>query len=105
MAKMPVENYPASSYLTTLKDAVVPVGHIVVHNHVRPAIRLRLGAAGFTAWYQRLDDTVVICDCKWGPKFGTHYIAKPAKRDLPARQPGEVATSPKRPPIGCGLVP
>jgi hypothetical protein len=62
-------------YLTSLKD-VVPPGRVVVHNKVRPSIRLRLGWSGFRAWHQKLNDTLVVCACGWGPKFGTHYIPK-----------------------------
>jgi hypothetical protein len=63
------------NYLTTLKD-VVPPGRVVVHNTVRPSIRLRLGWRGFKAWHQKLNDTLVVCNCGWAPKFGTHYIPK-----------------------------
>jgi hypothetical protein len=76
MARTPVENY-----LATLNDAI-PSGDVVVHNRVRPSMRVRLGSRGFRAWHQKLDDTIAVCRCGWGPKFGTHYIAKAEQLQL-----------------------
>ena len=41
----------------------LPNGMVLVHNNVRP--RRTLGAAGFRAWTQKLDDHLVVYDCDW----------------------------------------
>jgi hypothetical protein len=38
-------------------------GRVLVHNHVFP--QRVLGANGFRAWTQTLDDTIEVCSCGW----------------------------------------
>jgi hypothetical protein len=78
-------------YLTTLKD-VVPHGRVVVHNKVRSSIRLRLGWSGFRAWHQKLNETLVVCDCGWAPKFGTHYVPRVVVEKWNAKEPDRPST-------------
>ena len=56
----------------------VPAGKVLVHNHVRPT--LRLGFAGFRAWLDDPGETYEICDCGWAPKLSDHYRVARAKR-------------------------
>lgn len=61
-------------YLTALPDRV-PVGRVLVHNHVRPT--RRLGSRGFRAWLSPPDpDRLSVCDCGWAAELGTHYRVK-----------------------------
>ena len=77
-------------YLTGIPHKALPAGHVVVHNHVRPA--RRLGARGFRAWVAAPDDDERIaryardedgyeverCDCGWAPELPEHYRVKRA---------------------------
>jgi len=57
-------------YLTAIPK-VVPEGKIVVHNHIRPAVRL--GVRGFRAWLADKGDPVYErCDCDWAPRLSEH---------------------------------
>ncbi len=52
-------------------DGEVPTGHVLVHNHVRPASPL--GMHGFRAWTQPASDRVVECACGWAPDIDRHF--------------------------------
>ena len=61
-----------SDYLwRTPKADEVPAGRVVVHNSVRPA--LRLGTRGFRAWVAAPHDRLEPCGCGWAPELGVHY--------------------------------
>jgi hypothetical protein len=64
-------------YVFNLPKAV-PVGKVLVHNHVRPT--LRLGFAGFRAWFDDPGQEYEICDCGWAPKLNKHYRVARAKQ-------------------------
>ena len=64
-------------YVFNLPKAV-PVGKVLVHNHVRPT--LRLGFAGFRAWLDDPGGAYEICDCGWAPKLSEHYRVARAKQ-------------------------
>jgi hypothetical protein len=52
-------------------------GRVLVHNHV--FLQRVLGANGFRAWIQTLDDTIEVCHCDWaGVDLGglLHYRIK-----------------------------
>jgi hypothetical protein len=57
-------------YVCNLPNAV-PIGKVLVHNHIRPT--LRLGFAGFRAWLDDPGEKYEICDCGWAPKLSEHY--------------------------------
>ncbi len=74
----------ATNYLerTPADDSDIPVGHVLVHNHVRvPLFYLdmdanptqRLGSRGFRAWTAALTDRLVPCDCGWASGVQPHY--------------------------------
>jgi hypothetical protein len=66
---MPQTSTP--EYLSKLPD-VVPGDKVLVHNHVKPA--LRLGIRGFRAWLSSPDpDTLEVCNCGWAPELRRHY--------------------------------
>ena len=51
---------------------VVPIGQVVVHNHIKPA-RI-IGARGFRAWLEsRKAKNITVCDCGWAPELGQHF--------------------------------
>jgi hypothetical protein len=55
----------------------LPNGKVLVHNHVFP--QRVLGANGFRAWTQTLDDTLEVCSCGWAglDLYGlVHYRVK-----------------------------
>jgi hypothetical protein len=72
-------------YITGIPRKPLPAGHVVVHNHVRPAHPI--GLHGFRVWiaappddprigraYRREDPfNVVRCDCGWAPELPEHY--------------------------------
>jgi hypothetical protein len=58
------------SYLNKV-PAQVPQGLVIVHNQVRPP--MRLGSRGFRAWP---DDRLEICGCGWAPASPQHYRVK-----------------------------
>jgi hypothetical protein len=64
-------------YVFNLPKAV-PVGKVLVHNHVRPT--LRLGFAGFRAWLDDPGEKYEICNCDWAPKLSEHYRVARAKQ-------------------------
>jgi hypothetical protein len=64
-------------YVFNLPKAV-PVGKVLVHNHVRPT--LRLGFAGFRAWLDNPGENYEICNCGWAPKLSEHYRVARAKQ-------------------------
>jgi hypothetical protein len=45
---------------------------------VRPT--LRLGFAGFRAWFDDPGQEYEICDCGWAPKLNEHYRVARARR-------------------------
>jgi hypothetical protein len=52
----------------------LPDGRVLVHNHVLPQYHLDMH--GFRAWTQPLDDTLMVCPCKWAGRDLrglTHY--------------------------------
>ena len=51
-------------YINEIPESVPP-GKIVVHNRVRPT--MRLGSRGFRAWIQSRDEDppTLRCDCGW----------------------------------------
>lgn len=53
----------------------VPEGHLLVHNHVHHAPSTPVGARGFRAWTQPVDDgpPVLACACGWAHLAGAHY--------------------------------
>jgi hypothetical protein len=60
-------------YLDTIPDRdAVPVGRVVVHNHVVPPVR-RLGVRGFRAWLAPPSDRLAPCECGWAVELGIHY--------------------------------
>jgi len=68
-------------YLTKIpRDAEIPAGRVVVHNHVRPT--RTLGNRGFRAWLGYAGDAVP-CDCGWAPELAVHYGAPARKRRRP----------------------
>jgi hypothetical protein len=64
-------------YVSNLPKAV-PIGKVLVHNHVRPT--LRLGFAGFRAWLDNPGENYEICNCGWAPKLSEHYRVARAKQ-------------------------
>lgn len=60
-------------YLATI-PRTAPAGRVVVHNHVRPT--LKLGSRGFRAWTQVLNPTVEACRSGWAPSLVKHYRVK-----------------------------
>jgi hypothetical protein len=64
-------------YVFNLPKAV-PVGKVLVHNHVRPTSQL--GFAGFRAWLDDPEDKYEICHCGWAPKLSEHYRVARAKQ-------------------------
>jgi hypothetical protein len=56
-------------YVFDMPEAV-PAGKVLVHNHVRPTVRL--GFAGFRAWLDDPDDGYEVCTCGWAPHL-VHY--------------------------------
>jgi hypothetical protein len=57
-------------YLSKLPKEI-PQGQVLVHNHVRPV--KQIGLNGFRCWLQKIDPTLVKCDCGWAPKFAEHF--------------------------------
>ncbi len=49
----------------------VPFGKVVVHNHVRPT--MKLGSRGFRAWLAEPSSEYEVCPCEWAPELDTHY--------------------------------
>ncbi len=49
----------------------VPFGKVVVHNRVRPAMKLE--SHGFRAWLAEPSSEYEICPCEWAPELGAHY--------------------------------
>jgi hypothetical protein len=65
-------------YLTGIPRKPLPVGRVVVHNHVRPEgfhARYPLGLNGFRAWTDDLDpDHHEPCSCVWAEgRLEQHY--------------------------------
>ncbi|HXC33928.1 MAG TPA: hypothetical protein VNZ56_15725 [Verrucomicrobiae bacterium] len=61
-------------YVTGIPRKPLPRGIVLVHNQVIP--QPVLGANGFRAWTQVLDDTLKVCKCDWAGRdlHGlTHY--------------------------------
>lgn len=72
-------------HLTGIPREALPPGHVVVHNHVRPASPI--GMHGFRAWIAAPDDDAHIgedfrdhapydverCACGWAPELPEHY--------------------------------
>jgi hypothetical protein len=56
----------------------IPVGMVLVHNHVRPEgfPDVPLGLSGFRAWLETLGQHLIACQCGWAPKVGKHYRVK-----------------------------
>ena len=44
-------------------------GLVMVHNHVQP--QNQIGLNGFRVWLQPIDETLVVCPCKWAGQL--HY--------------------------------
>jgi hypothetical protein len=62
------------------KPADVPLGKVVCHNQVVVGItpNRRPGVQGFRAWWVDQDaDNLVVCQCGWAPKLGTHFRLSP----------------------------
>ncbi len=57
-------------YLSAVPKSV-PSGKIVVHNFVRPTVRL--GMRGFRAWLAEPSPEYVVCPCGWAPHLSVHY--------------------------------
>lgn len=62
-----------SAYLSgNVASLRVPVGKVVVHNHIKPANRL--GVRGFRAWLSEPQEkSITRCDCGWAPHLGQHF--------------------------------
>jgi hypothetical protein len=59
---------------------VVPVGKVVVHNHVKPS-RI-VGNRGFRAWLSAPKNReITVCDCAWAPELGQHFQMKRVARE------------------------
>jgi hypothetical protein len=70
-------------YVTATPREPLAPGHVVVHNHVRPAHPI--GMNGFRVWIAsptggkdgehrfRTDYEVERCDCGWAPDLAEHY--------------------------------
>lgn len=59
-------------YLSTLPAREeVAAGQVLVHNHVRPT--LRIGSRGFRAWLEAPGERLAACDCGWAAELGIHY--------------------------------
>jgi len=56
----------------------LPIGKVLVHNHVKSA----LGSRGFRAWLADPDEKYEICTCGWGPHL-EHYRVKPTRAKSP----------------------
>jgi hypothetical protein len=68
---------PGVIYLSEL-PARVPIGKVLVHNHIRPA--RQLGDRGFRAWLSNPDPlTLEVCPCAWARKLGLHYRVRIAR--------------------------
>ncbi len=66
----------ANIYLAQVPESI-PDGKWIVHNHVRPS--LRLNADGFRAWLVNPDpDQYEACDCRWASEVGQHYRVRRA---------------------------
>lgn len=63
----------------------LPPGHVLVHNHVRPA--QRQGTRGFRFWLQAPDAHLERCACGWAQHLAAHYRVRRVVR--PRTQPGE----------------
>jgi hypothetical protein len=61
--KAPKHTRQGLRYVTGIPRKPLPEGHVLVHNHVLP--QYMLGLNGFRAWTQILDDTLMVCPCKW----------------------------------------
>ena len=57
-------------YLSAVPQSV-PSGKIVVHNSVRPTVRL--GKRGFRVWLAEPSPAYVVCPCEWASHLSVHY--------------------------------
>jgi hypothetical protein len=74
MKKEDPRTFGDKHYVTGIPRKPLPAGRVLVHNHVLP--QPRLGWNGFRAWTQTLDDTLMVCPCKWAGvdlRGLTHY--------------------------------
>jgi hypothetical protein len=56
--------------LNGMVSRIIPEGKVIVHNHVDSWWPLD----GFYAWLKPISDPkIVVCNCGWEPKLGTHY--------------------------------
>jgi hypothetical protein len=65
---------PGKRHLRVHIPKTLPEGRVLVHSHVLP--QYGLGMNGFRAWTQPLDDTLMVCPCKWAGRDlhgHTHY--------------------------------
>ena len=65
---------PRIQYLDKLPNKI-PDDMLLVHNHVMPAYKQRIGTLGFTAWLTTLtQETPALegCLCGWARKLGPH---------------------------------
>ncbi len=64
---------------TCILPEVIPAGHVLVHNSVRPYPG-RGHPDGFHVWPSPPDTPdLVVCDCGFAPKLGPHYRLECAK--------------------------
>jgi hypothetical protein len=59
--------------------AEIPAGEVLVHSHVRPAVRQ--GHRGFRYWTAPPDSGLVPCACGWAPGSPMHYLSPIPGRD------------------------
>ena len=64
---MSVEEF---DYLSAVPRSAPP-GKIVVHNSLRPT--MRLGVRGFRAWLAEPSPDYEACSCDWAPHLSVHY--------------------------------
>jgi hypothetical protein len=61
----------------------LPIGKVLVHNHVKP----RLGSRRFRAWLDRQDEKYEVCTCGYGPHLVHHRVKLRSAKSLePARR-------------------
>ena len=67
----------SAAYLRRLPD-VVPVGRVLIHNHVLPT--RRLGSRGFRAWLAPSNaPQLEVCACTWASELGRHFRPRRVK--------------------------
>jgi hypothetical protein len=67
------------AYLST-KPRMIPAGRVLVHNHTKHSKVTKVNLNGFRAWYQKPNETLVLCKCGWARL--SHYVVN---REVAAR--------------------